>query len=141
MFAYIIDITRTRFLLLSAVGFTVGVTSSSTWAGDILVFPHNVTNTGHYNTQTGKFLAPRDGMYVFFVVVVSNIKNDLRVDIVRDGNSKVRTDLHSDDHHQTASNLAVLMLEKGDLVWVKRSDGKGYHSTNPPYITFSGFLL
>ena len=125
------------------MGFTVGVTTeSTTWAGDILVFPHNVTNTGYYNTQTGKFLAPRDGMYVFFVVAVSQTNNvDLRLDIVHDGNSKVRTDLHSSDHYQTASNLAVLKLDRGDTVWVKRSSGKGYHTTTPPYTSFSGFLL
>ena len=106
-----------------------------------MVFPHAVTNTGHYNTQTGKFLAPRDGMYVFFVVVVPYINGELRLDIVHDGNSKVRTDSHSSNLYQTASNLAVLMLEKGDLVWVKRRGGKGYHTTTPPYTTFSGFLL
>lgn len=83
--------------LLSAterrVGFTVGVTAfSSTWQGHILVFPHVVTNKGNvYNRSTGKFTAPIDGTYVFFVAVNAYASTHLYLEIVHNGSSKVRT--------------------------------------------------
>ena len=105
------------------------------------MFSYVVTNTGHYNSGTGKFLAPRDGLYVFFVVAVTQSSKHIRLDIVHDGGSKVRTESHPSDHYQTGTNLAVLKLDKGDYVWVKRADGQGYHTDHVPYTTFSGFLL
>ena len=124
-------------------GFTVGVTSSgSTWAGDILVFPHVITNDGNgYDPSTGKFTASKKGTYVFSVNVNSYNTNYVYFDIVRNGISKVRTLSHNSASYQTGTNIAVLVLEKGDSVWVKRQSGKGYHTQSVPITTFSGFLL
>ena len=106
------------------------------------MFSYVITNTGQdYSTKTGKFTAPRGGTYVFYVTVVTNAKYFIRLDIVHNGFSKVRTESHAYDIYQTASNLAVLKLDKGDTVWVRRSGGQGYHTDNVPYTTFSGFIL
>ena len=124
-------------------GFTVGVTSyDSTWTGDILVFPHVITNNGNgYDPSTGKFTASKKGTYVFFVNVNSYLSNTVYLDIVHNGMSKVRTISHSSASYQTGTNMAVLVLEKGDSVWVKRYAGKGYYTEYVPITTFSGFLL
>ena len=104
------------------VGFTAGMTSySRTWEGDILVFPHVITNKGQgYSSSSGKFTAPRDGTYVFTVTAVSYATDGLYLDIVHDGVSKVKTHSSSSASHQTGTNLVVLQLDRGDAVWVMR---------------------
>ena len=124
-------------------GFTVGVTStSSSWTGDILVFPHVITNNGNgYDPSTGKFTASKKGTYVFSVNVISYGSNTVYFDIVHNGRSTVRTMSHGSASYQTGTNMAVLTLEKGDSVWVKRYSGQGYFTDSVPITTFSGFLL
>ncbi|XP_022289894.2 uncharacterized protein LOC111101622 [Crassostrea virginica] len=123
------------------VAFTTGMTSSSSsWYGDILVFPHVITNKGQgYSSSSGKFTAPRDGTYVFTVTAVSWSSYYLHLDIAHNGVSKVRT--YSQNSYQTGTNLVVLELDRGDAVWVKRHSGQGYYSGSVPITTFSGFLL
>eukprot|EP00105_Crassostrea_gigas_P008401 XP_011422961.1 PREDICTED: uncharacterized protein LOC105325203 [Crassostrea gigas] len=125
------------------VGFTVGITSSSSsWAGNILVFPHVVTNNGNgYNPSSGKFTAPTDGTYVFFVTVNAYGSNYIYLNIVLNGSSKVRTMSHNTASYMTGTNMAVLQLFKGNYVWVSRHTGKSYYSNDVPITTFSGFLL
>ena len=133
-------------LIISAkdtpVAFTAGMTSSSnTWQGDILVFPHVITNKGQgYSSSSGKFTAPRDGTYVFTVTAVSYESNWLRLDIVHNSVSKVRT-VSSSSSYQTGTNLVVLELDRADAVWVGRYTGQGYYSLSVPWTTFSGFIL
>ncbi|XP_062565997.1 uncharacterized protein LOC134228353 [Saccostrea cucullata] len=127
----------------SPVGLTVGVTSpSSSWTGSTLVFPHVVYNNGNgYNPSTGIFTSPTVATYVFFVNTNVYDDNYLYLDIVLNGNSKVRTMSHNTAHFMTGTNMAVLQLVKGDGVWVKRDSGTGYYSNTVPITTFSGFLL
>ena len=139
--------TFTRIVSISVkdtpVGFTAGITSyNSTWQGDILVFPHVITNKGQgYSSSSGKFTAPRDGTYVFTVTVMSYYNNDLKLDIVHDGVSKVRTWSHHSARYQTGTNLVVLELDRGDAVWVRRFTGQGYSTNSVPLTAFSGFIL
>nr|XP_022287429.1 uncharacterized protein LOC111100109 [Crassostrea virginica] len=125
------------------VAFTAGMTSeSSSWVGDILVFPHVITNKGQgYSSSSGKFTAPRDGTYVFTVTAVSYSSDNLELDIVHDGVRKVRTWSSSFTSYQTGTNLVVLELDRGDAVWVRRDTGHGYYSQSVPMTTFSGFIL
>ncbi|XP_022324172.2 multimerin-2-like [Crassostrea virginica] len=144
-----LEVFRMNMSLLSSCaketreGFTVGVTSSSsTWAGDILVFPHVITNNGKgYDPSTGKFTASKKGTYVFSVNVNSYGTNHVYFDIVHNGMSKVRTYSDNTASYQTGTNMAVLVLENGDSVWVKRYSGKGYYTQYVPITTFSGFPL
>nr|XP_022287172.1 myosin-11-like [Crassostrea virginica] len=125
------------------VAFTAGMTTySSTWQGDILVFPHVINNKGQgYSSSSGKFTAPRDGTYVFTVTAVSFGSNYLSLDIVHDGVRKVRTYSSDTARYQTGTNLVVLELDRGDAVWVKRYYGQGYYTYSVPLTTFSGFIL
>jgi hypothetical protein len=116
--------------------------SSSSWAGDTLVFPHVVHNGGNgYNPSTGKFTSPTAGTYVFFVNVNVYSNSYIYLDIVLNGNSKVRSMSHNSAEYLTGTNMAVLQLNKGDMVWIRRHGGKGYYSNSVPITTFSGFLL
>lgn len=136
---YLIFVTGAK-----SISFTVGVTSSSSdWSGDILVFPHIVTNNGNgYNLSTGKFTAPKDGAYVFFVAVNSYGSKIVYLNIVHNGLNIVQSMAYgSSASHQTGTNMAVVHVDKGDSVWVSRSSGTGYYTTAVPITTFSGFLL
>ena len=144
---YLRRLRKTHFVLFLAKetreSFTVGVTlSSSSWTGDILVFPHVITNNGNgYDPSTGKFTASKKGTYVFSINVISYSTNYVFFDIVQNGMSKVRTYSDNSASYQTGTNMAVLVLEKGDSVWVKRYSGKSYYTDSVPTTTFSGFLL
>lgn len=106
------------------------------------MFPHVVTDKGNvYNRSTGKFIAPIDGIYVFFVAVNAYGSKQVYLEIVHNGSSKVRTLTHSSASHMTGTNMAVLQIDKGDSVWVNRHSGQGYWTESVPISTFSGFLL
>ena len=125
------------------VAFTAGMTVyNPSWLGDILVFPHVITNKGQgYSYSSGKFTAPRDGTYVFSVTAVSFDSHWLKLEIVHDGLSKVRTMSEDSARYQTGTNLVVLELDRGDAVWVRRDSGGGYATESVPFTTFSGFIL
>ena len=111
-----------------------------------MVFPKVITNVGNgYNPSDGVFTAPRAGVYVFFVNVQSNNKENIFVDIVLNGTTKVRTmayDYGDNDYYEAGPNLAVLSLQTGDRVWVKHWSGQGYWThSDGPITTFSGFLI
>ena len=110
------------------VAFTAGVTSSSTtWNSGTLIFNSVILNVGNgYNPSTGVFTSPVAGTYVFYVSAVEYNKQELRVDIVLNSVSKVRTMGYSDAAFQTGTNMVVLNLQKGDSVWVRFYTGKGY---------------
>ena len=125
------------------VAFTAGVTSdSSTWNSGTLIFNSVILNVGNgYNPSTGVFTSPAAGTYVFYVTAVESIKQDLRVDIVLNSVSKVRTIGFHDAAFQTGTNMVVLNLKKGDSVWVRHYFGKGFYTDSVPITTFTGFLV
>ena len=107
-----------------------------------MVFPHVITNKGHgYSSSSGKFTAPRDGTYIFYLTVVSHDSKYLLLDIVHDAVSKVCAYSTGFARYQTGTNLVVLELDRGDAVWVRRYDGLGYYTYSVPMTTFSGFIL
>nr|XP_022292090.1 uncharacterized protein LOC111103254 [Crassostrea virginica] len=123
------------------IGFTAGVTSTSTsWNSGTLVFPKVITNVGNgYNPSDGVFTAPRAGVYVFFVNVQGYSTHEVDVDIVLNGETKVR--IMAYNNFDAGPNLAVLSLQTGDRVWVKHYGGQGYLTNSDPITTFSGFLI
>ena len=125
------------------VAFTAGVTSSSsTWNSGTLIFNSVILNVGNgYNPSTGVFTSPVAGTYVFYVTAVEYNKQYLKVDIVLNSVSKVRTIGYSDAAFQTGTNMVVLNLQKGDSVWVMYNDGTGYWTQTVPATTFTGFLI
>ncbi|XP_062575100.1 uncharacterized protein LOC134237033 [Saccostrea cucullata] len=141
-----LNLTNRQCGVFIKVAFTAGITSSdSSWSGSTLIFPKIIFNTGGgYNPTTGMFTGPVDGHYVFFVSVQSYSTKEIRVDIVWNGDSQVRTfanDNGDNDYYETGVNLVVLRLNQGDKVWIKRYYGSGYVSDSIPVTTFSGFLL
>nr|XP_022291263.1 uncharacterized protein LOC111102706 [Crassostrea virginica] len=137
--------TLSKCEVSTKIGFTASVSSSSSsWTGNTLVFPQVITNVGNgYNPSDGVFTAPMAGVYVFFVNVQSYHQETIYVDIVLNEATKVRTmayDYGDNDYYEAGPNLAVLSLQTGGKVWVKRYSGKGYYYEGP-ITTFSGFII
>lgn len=74
-------------------GFTVSVsTSSSSWNSGTLLFPQVNINAGkEYNPITGVFTVPIAREYVFFVNVEGFKTLAICVDILQNGETRVRT--------------------------------------------------
>nr|XP_022291258.1 uncharacterized protein LOC111102700 isoform X2 [Crassostrea virginica] len=142
-----INQTQSKCDMSTRIGFTAGITSSSSsWNSGTLVFPVVITNVGNgYNPTDGVFTAPMAGVYVFFVNVQSHGTQNIRVDIVLNGATKVRAMAYSTGGHgyiEAGPNLAVLSLQTGDRVWIKHNSGQGYYTESAgPITTFSGFLI
>ncbi|XP_048011605.1 complement C1q-like protein 4 [Megalobrama amblycephala] len=130
------------------IAFSAALTQSSTeyigpFSTEItLTYKNVITNIGNaYNPITGVFTAPLKGAYMFRIYVfghgptaatASIYKNEQRVVIAYC--SRPQSDLNS-------SNGVVLILEVGDVVYVRLwRNGRLYDDQNNPN-TFSGFLL
>lgn len=79
----------------------------------------------------------RKWIYIFFVSInTADSKSHINLDIVHNDISKVRTILHSSASLE-GNKPAVLELNKGDTLWVRRYDGASYHSSSVPITTYS----
>lgn len=125
------------------MAFTAAVTTTSTtWNSGTLVFDAIISNVGNgYNPRTGVFTAPMNGAYVFYVSCIEYERQDLRLEIVLNNVSKVRTLAYGGTDYQTGTNMVVLNLREGDNVWVKHYLGRGYYSKSIPLTTFTGFMI
>ncbi|XP_048009701.1 heavy metal-binding protein HIP-like isoform X6 [Megalobrama amblycephala] len=101
------------------------------------------TNIGNaYNPVTGVFTAPLKGAYMFRISIfghggtpatVSIFKNEEQVVVVHDVQAQDRV---------TSSNGVVLILEVGDVVYVRLWSGTRIYDINQENLnSFSGFLL
>lgn len=125
------------------VAFTAAVKASiSTWNGGTLIFNTVISNVGDgYNEKTGIFCAPLAGTYVFYISFNQFNNQQLGLDIVHNDLPKVRVIAHPSASRQTGTNMVVLILQKGDHVWVKHSAGNGVNTESVPLTTFTGFMI
>ncbi|XP_062601053.1 uncharacterized protein LOC134262704 [Saccostrea cucullata] len=130
------------------VGFTAGIVSGKRTSKNVtLVFPKVVYNEGEgYDPSTGVFTSPTDGVFIFYISILSGNKDNIWVDIVLNDVTKVRALAYSvsvpGNIEQAGSNVALLQLKRGDKVKTRTANSAGrYHSHNVPICTFSGFQI
>lgn len=109
--------------------------------GSIIVFDEVVTNQGNvYNSATGKFTAPTKGVYLFTWSAMSDpgkmshphlYVNGKVTGQTADNNSRGRGYIN-------ASNTAVVVLKKGDIVCIRDPNTAQYRGK---YSSFNGVLL
>ncbi|CAC5399836.1 C1QL [Mytilus coruscus] len=94
-----------------------------------------------YDTSTGIFTAPRQGVYHITAVVMSLSGGTLFLSL-KHNNEYTAGSLVSGDGHKTGTFDVVLNLQKGDKISVE-SRGTGYtvYSSINKYTTFSGHLI
>ncbi|XP_038075636.1 collagen alpha-1(X) chain-like [Patiria miniata] len=129
----------------SAVAFTAYITSPVSGYSDdqVIIFDNIMTNLGGgYDSQTGLFTCLIPGAY-FFTTSVQRMLSSRNPFVQLKHNSALiftAYDNHHNHYHQS-SNSAVLVLTRGDRVWLEVGDGNGIHSSTNRDSSFSGFLI
>ncbi|KAK7085257.1 hypothetical protein SK128_001118 [Halocaridina rubra] len=96
---------------------------------------------GGWSSSAGDFQAPCSGVYFFTFHAVSTQQGDFTVALMKNGEYQV-TAYGTKDDYQQGSNSALLVLNKGDSVYLELQQGEIYeHPFNEAYTTFTGFLV
>lgn len=108
----------------------------------VLVYDNiHVNSLNAYNKHNGKFTAPVKGIYVFFANVLTFLGKKLEALIVRNGVNFCNIYAGDGTGYGSGSNMAVVALEVGDVVWVKVHVHDPDVHLDGPWTSFSGFLL
>ncbi|KAF4086594.1 hypothetical protein AMELA_G00085290 [Ameiurus melas] len=110
---------------------------------EILKFQKVFTNIGNaYSPITGVFTAPVKGVYYFGFSAFANGKSSMGVHLRKNGNQVVATyDYNSNHKDVNGANRAVLILEKGDEVYIGLWSQLHIFDSHNSVSTFSGFLI
>ncbi|XP_049324934.1 uncharacterized protein LOC103022678 isoform X1 [Astyanax mexicanus] len=110
----------------------------------MLVFRKEFINIGNaYSPITGVFTAPLRGVYFFRLNVFGHSIYWIAVDLFKNQEKIFHlSDYPDEGRNEYASNGVSLLLEKGDLVYVKLIVGRQIYDNNIDNLcTFNGFLL
>ncbi|ROL46379.1 Complement C1q-like protein 4 [Anabarilius grahami] len=132
------EIAFSAGLMQSGSGFIGPFTTEIT-----LTYRNVLTNIGNaYNPVTGIFTAPLKGAYMFRVSVYCHGGTPATVSIYKNEEHMVLAHTHHTQGALAASNGLVLILEVGDVVYVRLWSGRRiYDDGKENHNTFSGFLL
>ncbi|XDV25936.1 hypothetical protein PO909_029760, partial [Leuciscus waleckii] len=107
-----------------------------------LTYRNVFTNIGNaYNPVTGVFTAPLKGAYMFRVSVYGHGPTHSAAYIYKNGERVVLAYAGQPQVVFNASNGVVLILEVGDVVYVRLWSGARIYDSQNNHSTFSGFLL
>ncbi|CAM4572187.1 unnamed protein product [Leuciscus chuanchicus] len=107
-----------------------------------LTYRNVFTNIGNaYNPITGVFTAPLKGAYMFRVSVFGHGPTSASVAIIKNGEHVVVANALQAKDRLNSSNGVVLILEVGDVVYVRLWSNRRLFDDQSNHNTFSGFLL
>ncbi|KAL1277377.1 hypothetical protein QQF64_024050 [Cirrhinus molitorella] len=109
-----------------------------------LTYRNIFTNIGNaYNPITGVFTAPLKGVYRFTISVYGhgNPTNPSSISIMKNGVKVVMAHAYQNHGRENSSNGVVLILEVGDVVYVRLWANRRLYDTDNNHNTFSGYLL
>ncbi|XP_058628012.1 uncharacterized protein LOC131538150 isoform X1 [Onychostoma macrolepis] len=136
---------RDREIAFSASLMESGSGHIGPFTTDITLTYRNVfTNIGNaYNPITGIFTAPLKAAYMFTFSVYdhANPSTPSTVSIMKNGEKVVMAHGHQAQYVVNSSNGVVLILEVGDVVYVRLWSGRRIHDNLNNHNTFSGYLL
>ncbi|XP_039542910.1 uncharacterized protein LOC120489828 [Pimephales promelas] len=107
-----------------------------------LTYRNVFTNIGNaYNPITGVFTAPLKGAYMFRISVFGYGPTVASASIDKNGERVVSAYANQPQGDLNSSNGVVLILEVGDVVYVRLWSGRRIYDNHNNHSTFSGFLL
>ncbi|XP_036450693.1 uncharacterized protein LOC118824556 [Colossoma macropomum] len=109
----------------------------------ILVFRKEITNIGNaYSPITGVFTAPLRGVYYFrFSLFNLNNSNMMSAILFKNEEFILFVSERPEGSYEYVSNAVSLLLEKGDLVYIKLASDRQVYDDSNNHCIFSGFLL
>lgn len=127
------------------VAFTAGLSAGIPHLGphQTVIFDNAVTNIGNnYHPNSGIFIAPVKGAYVFNVKMKVPPGNKLHLQLVVDGNQvfDLGVEIPSSSEYESANELFIVEVNQGADVFV-RADSNGGNLYGYMRSLFSGFLL
>ncbi|XP_033758891.1 macrophage receptor MARCO-like [Pecten maximus] len=98
---------------------------------------------GGYDRNTGVFVSPVDGVYLFSVTVLVNRHGHVEVELKRNGDTILDLYAEAVDENESGSNMVLVHLHANDKVWVQVHDRYYDPSSmiDNHFTTFTGFLL
>ncbi|XP_067224959.1 complement C1q-like protein 2 [Chanodichthys erythropterus] len=107
-----------------------------------ITYKNVFTNIGNaYNPITGVFTAPLKGVYMFRASIYGHGPTPATVSIIKNGEIVVSAYQYQPQGALSSSNGVVLILEVGDVVYVRLKAGRRIYDNESNHSTFSGFLL
>ncbi|XP_062569356.1 uncharacterized protein LOC134231414 [Saccostrea cucullata] len=125
------------------VAFTAKLSKDTGISGhEIVVYDNVLTNWGGaYNSQTGIFTAPYDGLYTISCTLMSHPSNSVNLNIIKNG-KKISMLYSASNTYPLAGQTVHLILNKKDRVWIQNPHPQtAMLHDHDSYNLFSGLLV
>ena len=99
------------------------------------------TNFGSaYDSRHGHFISPLKGVYLMSFTLMNMNGAAMDIEMVRNG-VRVAYGFGGPTGYNMGTQVAIVMLEKGDMVWVRHAPSSTEVLHGAEYNTFAGTLL
>jgi hypothetical protein len=144
LFAIVVFVVTTPSTSISKVAFSAILTTQlALGEHQIVEYDKVLTNIGNgYDSRHGHFTAPIKAVYLFSCSMMNiQAMSDVYLEIVKNGIRVAHLFADSDDYSMS-TQVVMVLLEKGDMVWVRHTNTASSRSLNGGgYNTFVGTIL